>query len=50
MVTESILYKNKASERGYIGHIGGLKGYLEYNVLRVCLLKIPPYRGNVKKP
>lgn len=61
MVTESILYKNKASERGYIrlffGHLwlslvifGGLKGYLEYNVLRVCLLKIPPIGEMLKNP
>ena len=61
MVTESILYKNKASERGVYSVIfgklwlslvnfGGLKGYLEYNVLRVCLLKIPPIGEMLKNP
>lgn len=61
MVTESILYKNKVSERGVYSVIfgylwlslvifGGLKGYLEYNVLRVCLLKIPPIGEMLKNP
>ena len=29
---------------------GGLKGYLEYNVLRVCLLKMPPIGEMLKNP